>query len=411
MQVGPLQDLQAFARSGIAQMQINYREFSVLYVDDEPANLTAFRYSLEDQFQVLTASGAEEALRLLATEKVAVLLSDQRMPGMTGSRLCAKVRDLYTDIVRMVVSAYADLSATLEAINNGQVSRYILKPWREEELAATLRTAVEAFQIGALVRSLQTRLLHSEQHIGAQVAMDKVLHELSNPASSLGMNLRYAVDAIGKPGAGTSLTTPVLEDVRRSLADAFEASRSLDERLNYFVSGGALTPRPDAHATDLRRAVMSAVAIVRSEVRTRARLQVDVDPVPPVAIETVQASQVLVNLLVNAYEAIAPGAPEKNHVSVRVRPAPKGALVEVEDSGCGIATDMLAHVFEPFVTRKDQRTGHGLGLAIVREIVDANGGKVSVRSQVGRGTTFSVELLAAPPKADTPPKGPDQAHS
>ena len=389
-------------------MQINYREFSVLYVDDEPANLTAFRYSLEDQFQVLTASGAEEALRLLATERVAVLLSDQRMPGMTGSQLCAKVRDLYPDIVRMVVSAYADLSAALEAINNGQVSRYILKPWREEELAATLRTAVEAFQIGALVRSLQTRLLHSEQRAGAQVALDKVLHELSNPATALGSNLRFAVDTIGRPGTGTSLSTAVLEDVRRSLADAAEASRSLEERLRYFSNGGALTARPAANATDLRRAVMSAVAIVRSEVRTRARLQVDIDPVPAVSIETVQASQLLVNLLVNAYEAIEPGAPERNHVSVRVRPAPKGALVEVEDSGCGIATEMLGHVFEPFVTRKQEKTGHGLGLAIVREIVEANGGKISVRSQVGRGTTFSIELLAAPPDPDAPSQGSEK---
>ena len=73
---------------------INYREFSVLYVDDEPANLTAFRYAFEDQFQVLTAPDAFEGLKVLAKDHVAVLLADQRMPGMTGSELCAKTREL-----------------------------------------------------------------------------------------------------------------------------------------------------------------------------------------------------------------------------------------------------------------------------------------------------------------------------
>jgi len=375
---------------------VNYREFIVLYVDDEPANLIAFRYAFEDQFRVLTAGGGVEALGLLASSSVAVLLADQRMPGMTGAELCARVRELHPDVVRMVVSAYADLNAALEAINSGQVSRYILKPWREEEMAAVLRTAIEAFHIGTLMRALQTRLLQSEQRAGAQLMIRSVLHELSNPVQALQANLRFVADIIGPPGGDPAIVPPgQLDDARAALADALEAGAQLKARIEYFRAGDAAMPRRGALATDIVRAVLSAVAIVRSEVQTRARLEVDVVQVAPVLIDTVQASQLLVNLLLNAKEAIRQGRPEENHITVRVRPTEQGALIEVEDSGCGIPEELLSQVFDPFVTTKDDKQGHGLGLAIVHEIVEAAGGRMSVKSQVNKGTTFSVELRAA----------------
>ena len=261
----------------------------------------------------------------------------------------------------MVISAYADLTATLEAINNGQVSRYILKPWREDQLASILRTAIETFQVGALVRGLQTRLLQSEQQAGAQVAIDRMLHELNNPLTALTLGLGF-VDSLGLAGgAGALPTGEIVDDVRRTVLDAVIASQALEERIRFF-SGGGRADGPSRPARDrFGRAVMSAVAIVRGEAQTRAQLHVDFVPVPAIFIDAVQASQVLVNLLVNAHEAIEPGAPEQNHVSVRVRPAPNGAVVDVEDTGCGIPADMIKHVFEPFVTRKQENAGRRPG--------------------------------------------------
>jgi signal transduction histidine kinase len=379
---------------------INYREFIVLYVDDEAANLTAFRYSFDDEFRVLTAGGAEEALKILSTESVAVLLSDQRMPGTTGAELCACVRERYPDVVRMVVSAYSDLAAALDAINRGQVTRYILKPWREDDMAGVLRTAIEAFHVGRLMRSLQTRLLQSEQQAGAQAAFSKVLHELSNPMGALRTNIQYGVDVLGLKGTPAPEASG-LDEARHALADALEGANAIKARIELFRASGAPT-QSTGKSTHLGRAVASAVAIVRGELRTRAQLHVDEVPVPAVAIDPVQASQVLVNLLLNAYEALPEGAAVSNRITVRVRPSGTGALVEVEDTGRGIPADLIGQIFTPFVTLKEDQANHGLGLAIVREIIEAAGGSISVRSQQGRGTTFFFELPgAAEPPTDT----------
>ena len=98
---------------------MNYRGYKILYVDDEPANLTTFRYCFDEQFEVLTASGAEEALGILARNPVAVLLADQRMPEMSGAELCQIVRERHPDVVRMILTAYADITAAVAAINAG----------------------------------------------------------------------------------------------------------------------------------------------------------------------------------------------------------------------------------------------------------------------------------------------------
>src|SRR5678815_933321 len=116
-----------------------FKDAAVLYVDDEAANLTSFAYCFDDQFLVRTAGSAEEAMLILSREPVALLLADQRMPGMTGAQLCALARERHPDVVRMIVTAYADIGDAVAAINTGQVARYILKPWREEAMLEILQ--------------------------------------------------------------------------------------------------------------------------------------------------------------------------------------------------------------------------------------------------------------------------------
>src|SRR5438477_12867701 len=107
--------------------------YPVLYVDDEPQNLATFRYVLEDRFTVLTAGDGREAVELLEREDVAVLVCDQRMPYMTGVEVCRRASEIKPDVVRIIMTAYADLQAAVDAINQGQVLRYLSKPWRNDE--------------------------------------------------------------------------------------------------------------------------------------------------------------------------------------------------------------------------------------------------------------------------------------
>src|SRR5689334_24482036 len=105
-------------------MPVEHKLYPVLFVDDEPQNLVVFRYAMEDHFTVLTAQSGAEALQLLQRHQIAVLLADQRMPAMSGVELCARARELQPDAVRIIITAYADIHAAIDAINQGQVSRY-----------------------------------------------------------------------------------------------------------------------------------------------------------------------------------------------------------------------------------------------------------------------------------------------
>ena len=116
-------------------MPVDYTAYPVLFVDDEQQNLVAFSYAFEERFTVFTASSGLEAIRILREHDIAVLLADQRMPGMTGVEVCTKAQEIRPNTVRILVTAYADLHVAIDAINQSQVLRYLTKPWNNEELA------------------------------------------------------------------------------------------------------------------------------------------------------------------------------------------------------------------------------------------------------------------------------------
>ena len=138
-----------------------------------------------------------------------------------------------------------------------------------------------------------------------------------------------------------------------------------------------------------------------AELRHRARLRVDLGGVAPVAIDETRLGQILVNLLINAAHAIAPGHPTTQEVVISAHARGDRVVLEVRDTGCGMAPEVQARIFEPFFTTKPVGVGTGLGLAICHGIVGSVGGDISCESQVGVGTVFRVSLPAAT-RARTP---------
>ena len=119
-------------------------------VDDEEIILSALiRMLRRDGYRILTATGADDALDVLGRNDVQVVISDQRMPGTSGTELLGKVREMYPDTVRMVLSGYTDLAAVTAAINQGAVYKYLTKPWNDEELRMQIR---DAFRIAGRPR-------------------------------------------------------------------------------------------------------------------------------------------------------------------------------------------------------------------------------------------------------------------
>jgi DNA-binding NtrC family response regulator len=116
----------------------------VLFVDDEPRVLTTMRMLFRSHYQVFTAEGGAQALELLKTQPVDVIVSDQRMPGMTGIELLRAARELNANAMRILLTGYSDLSAIIGSINEGEIFRFVSKPWANEELTTTVARAVAA---------------------------------------------------------------------------------------------------------------------------------------------------------------------------------------------------------------------------------------------------------------------------
>ncbi|MFN3874442.1 MAG: response regulator [Flavobacteriales bacterium] len=130
----------------LSQSQQPFGQPVVLFVDDDAGNRQAFHAAFRHRMHVLLAASAQEALDLLASHKVHVLVADQRMPAASGSELLALVKARHPLVRRMLVTAYSDLEAIIDAVNNGGVSRYFAKPWVNDQLASAVEEAYAEFK-------------------------------------------------------------------------------------------------------------------------------------------------------------------------------------------------------------------------------------------------------------------------
>lgn len=122
-------------------------KITVLYVDDEKHNLLSFKASFRRDFNVLTAESGAEGLEIFRKEKVNVIITDQRMPEMTGIELLVEINKIDPEPIRILLTGYSDINAVIDSINKGQVYRYLNKPWQEEELKSTIKNAFEVFHL------------------------------------------------------------------------------------------------------------------------------------------------------------------------------------------------------------------------------------------------------------------------
>lgn len=137
----------------------------VLYVDDEPGNLQAFMASFRKNFKVLLATTAQEALDLLNSHEVHVVMADQRMPGTLGTELLRLVKERYPRVKRMLVTAYSDIHAVIDAINQGGIMGYISKPWQPEVVVGAVQKAFSEVRMERDKEDHATRLTEANAQL------------------------------------------------------------------------------------------------------------------------------------------------------------------------------------------------------------------------------------------------------
>ncbi|MBZ0236615.1 MAG: response regulator [Deltaproteobacteria bacterium] len=377
----------------------------MLYVDDERPNRIVFERSFAGKFRIKTVADGHEALDILASDTVAVLLTDQRMPQMSGDDLLRRVKKDHPEVVRVVITAYADIEPILAAINEGLVARYIVKPWNREELEQLLRWAIAAWQFSRDSAALQHRLLETERLATLGSIVGAVVHDLNQPVVSMLMNcdrlsyLARAVPTVARMAETANLAPKereLVNDLVSELAEIIgEVSHSANHMrgmtadLHQFLRGGQRQQLGTSEPVPVIRHALGVCADVA--VRARSFLRYDgPEALPTVRMSATELTQVLINVVTNGAQAVGDRGQPDGGVVVSATIEPNAVRFEVRDSGGGIPPEVLERIGTPFFTTK--RQGTGLGVAQCQRIVGKAGGAFRISSDPGRGTTVTFTV-------------------
>ncbi|MGZ3458898.1 MAG: sensor histidine kinase [Archangium sp.] len=377
---------------------------AVLYVDDDALNLRVFEANFGQKFRIFRCSTPAEALTLLEQKRneIGVILSDQRMPGMTGVELLERARTLAPDAKRMLVTAYSDMQAVIDAVNRGQVSRYFVKPWDRAEVLAALEDGLRIARLELRIREVEGRMMKAERLATLGQVTAGIAHELMGPVGYLSQNvasLRRDLECVVQYASKHLAADPspevasVLEDLPSLLQDLATGADHL--------RGVALGLRAQARGEDMEASadvaevVSFAVKLARAEVRERARITTMGEPMK-VTFGPVKLCQVLLNLIVNAAQAME-GTGRPGRIEVRWATREQDVVLTVADNGCGIPQELQEKVFQPLFTTKPVGIGTGLGLSICKELVTQAGGGVRLSSKQGEGTEVELTLRRVQP--------------
>lgn len=379
----------------------------LLYVDDERHNRVVFQYALPADMRVEIVEDAAAAIKVLEREEVAIVVTDMRMPGMNGDQLLRIVRTRWPATIRMVVTAYSDIDPILQAINDGLVARYIIKPWNRDELVQTLRWAIGAWKLGRESAAVSRRLIETERLATLGSMSGMIVHDLRQPVMSLMVNIeviqQLAEHAELLQRALEHVDSPDKEHVAEllgSLGQTATDMRGAIDHTSELISGLRTLGKPRAAAG----AIADPVPIVKQAIATcheiEAKVHVPIaydgpSALAPVRMPPTELAQVLINLIANAAQAVAASGKPDGMVTIGARTDAEGMLVlEVRDTGKGMSREVLERIGTPFFTTRD--AGTGLGVANCQRLVGAAGGRMRIESELGKGTAVTIVLPPAP---------------
>jgi signal transduction histidine kinase len=387
---------------------MSFSNYSVLFVDDEDDIIMALKRELRSEpYTRLFAKSGNEAAAIIADQSVQVVVTDMRMPEMTGLELLQFVETHHPQVIRIVLSAWSDADTIVGAVNKGHVFQYIIKPWDDRALKITIQQALDNYILKQEKRVLldkleeQNRLL--EQRIEQrtqQVLKMSSQAEIGKHASQIVHNLNNPLHALG--GALALADLMMTQDERCDLtkvAAKIALARNSAADLQRIISSILQHARDE---TRFQTATINLNAIIEQELTFfdlnpffRKEIEKEIhlaENLPAVLGNAVQVKQIIDNLISNAVDAME-HSPIKR-LTIRTIPGNGKVVIEVSDTGEGIAQQDLPYIFAPDFTTKPPGKGTGLGLASVMAMVEAYSGKIQVHSQKDKGTDFIVRLPA-----------------
>lgn len=370
----------------------------IVFVDDERDILdVAERLFRNQPYECHTFTDAQEAIAFLAAENVHVVVSDLRMPGMDGFTFLRHARELAPKATRVVLSAYSDRESLLEAINRDNVHRFVVKPWDAADFISVIRQSVETAELKFERDALMARLAEHREQLTERVMALSRPAELGKYASQIVHNLKAPIQAIGSAVFLANLLVDREDAKGRRLQTYLDHIADGARDLRRIVAGILMHTVDDSffreepvNLNDIVEREMDFFEIDRSfKYRVERELCLDPD-LPSIRGNAVQLKQVVDNLIGNAIDAMS----DTDRAVLTVTTGTEGPYVvlTVADTGVGISEDNREEIFSPFYTTKDLGQGTGIGLASVRQLVEAYGGSIEVETELGEGSCFIVRL-------------------
>ncbi len=372
----------------------------IICVDDDRALLEGLTQQLDaafaDTHEVEGAESAQEAIHLVeelrdAGGVVEMVISDQVMPGMKGDELLELLHKQYPEMITVMLTGQAGLDSAIYAINHAGLSRYLVKPWNDDEFIMTIRELLAKYRLEQenkrLFRELDTayrhlkeaqeQLIHAEKLAIVGKLTAGIAHEIRNQLTILGFAevIRMAVP-----------DNKQVAQYVQNILDTRNRILSIVDEIRQFAKNQ--TQSYEKVPISLVNVANTALSIMSYDKDAKKRVIVkDFQIAPVLTINPDKIIQVIINLVRNAVQATE----ENGTITVLITENDTHAIIDVTDNGHGIPSENAEAIWQPFFTTKGE-LGTGLGLDICRRILEGHHGRIYYRSAVDVGTTFTIEL-------------------
>jgi len=384
---------------------------NLLIIDDEPEVIKSLTRLFRRDYNIFSTTNAEEGLKIMDNENIQVIVSDQRMPGITGVEFFSKIRVKYPDAVKLILTGYSDIEAVKDAINKGQVFRYITKPWDPYELENVIKEAFDKSDLITKNQELMISLKEANKNLENKVKeRTKELEEVNTKLSELNIEKNKYIgmvthDLRSPIGTAQSFSALLIDDYHETPEETqLKYLGIINERCNFsldLIDNFLNVSKIESGVFDLKLSKQNYVsfvkdALVQERIMAEKKSQEIIINCPVsdilITFDVNKIQQVISNLVSNSIKYSMPGT--KIFIDIELKD--DEIITKVTDQGQGIPEDELPEIFKPFKITSVKATANeksiGLGLAIVKKIVEAHNGKIEVYSKVGEGTSFVYYL-------------------
>jgi two-component system sensor histidine kinase/response regulator len=356
------------------------RKIKVLYIDDEPNNLVSFKASFRFDYTVFIANNTQEALSRLEEEPdISVVLSDQKMPGVTGVEFFEDIQTKYPNPVRILITGYTDIDSVINAINRGHVFRYIKKPWTEADVKSAIDEAHKFYVTSTLLAMKNDEL-------------QKAYDELDKFAYSATHDMRGPILSV----LGIIDLTKNAEDITeiKEMVSMMEnAMLKLDNYIqnlhdHYSIRRGELNITDIDFDNVIKD--MSDLYDITGKIKN-INFTKSLQQNCKFRSDDISIKIILNNLLSNAFKYQRKDNADKS-VFLNVKVDNATTVITVEDNGIGIPDKNLNNVYTMFFRGANDEIGSGFGLYNVKDALGKIGGKIELQSTENEGTKFTVTI-------------------